>query len=364
MPSAKAIKRHLDEKPHLIAILILLLVTVWMASGVGASEQEAAAEKESTLAPKVKVALLTPTPLEKTLRFYGKSEPNKVAKVAAQVSGQLLSFAVKEGDFVTQGQVLAYLDKGVLEAQVASAKASISQAELEYAGLKKLSAKGLQDEVALARAKSQLMSAKSTHAQLQLMLTRSTVTAPFSGVVLGYHVEPGDYLGMGDVILHMADMNPLVVRADVTALEVAALNQGQSAKVNMQGQTFDANIAFVAPVADALTNTFKVEAHIANPDNRLRAGFSSELAVTLEKAPAVKISPAFLALDDLGNIGVKTLDENDRVNFTPVDVAHADDTGVYLWGISEGLRVITLGQGFVRTGDKVTPVLASTEEGK
>ncbi len=53
---------------------------------------------------------------------------------------------------------------------------------------------------------------------------------------------------------------------------------------------------------------------------------------------------------------MKTVDEQDRVVFLPVRVARSTSDGLWVTGIPKGTRVITVGQGFVRAGDKVIAV--------
>ncbi len=67
---------------------------------------------------------------------------------------------------------------------------------------------------------------------------------------------------------------------------------------------------------------------------------------------AVKITAAMLALDEEGNLGVKTL-RNEHVEFVPIQLVKAEDDGVWLSGLGERVDIIVLGQGFVRDGDQV-----------
>ena len=70
---------------------------------------------------------------------------------------------------------------------------------------------------------------------------------------------------------------------------------------------------------------------------------------------AIKISPALLALDEQGNIGVKSVKES-IVQFTPIEIIKSDSDGIWLTGLGEQADIIVLGQGFVRAGDKVEAI--------
>ncbi len=93
---------------------------------------------------------------------------------------------------------------------------------------------------------------------------------------------------------------------------------------------------------------------------KYKAGFSTQLNIELPTEPAMLLSPAFMALDEQGNIGVKVVNDDNIVEFKSVNLAKSTEQGVWLWGLGEQANVITLGQGFVRAGDKVEPVFTGT----
>ncbi|MGB0986052.1 MAG: efflux RND transporter periplasmic adaptor subunit [Pseudoalteromonas spongiae] len=356
------LRTQLNEKPYIIAIFITVFIILWMMSGGSNANEQSTSESQQRIA-KVKVETLHAKPINRSLQLYGRTEPNKVARVAARQEGEVIEILVKEGQFVEQGTVILKLDKSDLDSQITAAKALLEQSEVEYQGALKLKQKGLNDQSALARAKASLEQAKASLANLELSLKRTEIKAPFSGVINQRLVELGDYLGRGDPILELADLNPLVVRADVTQKEVMGLSVGQSVSgLFINNKTYSGKIRYIASVADEGTNTFKIEAAFDNPNMQYRAGFSTQLDITYDEVNAIHLSPAFMALDEDGNIGVKTVDNNNRVVFSPIDVVKSEASGVWMAGLGESANVITLGQGFVRIGDTVEPVFANEQE--
>ena len=362
MHALKKLTKLLNEKPYIIAIFISLFIVLWMVSGGSNASEDTNAQLEQVIA-KVKVETLHAEKINRSLQLYGRTEPNKVARVAAREPGEVIQILVKEGQFVEQGQVILKLDESDLAQQISAAKALLEQREVEYQGALKLKQKGLNDQSALARAKSGLEQAKASLANLELSLSRTEIRAPFSGVINQRLVELGDYLGRGDPILELADLNPLVVRANVTQKEVMGLKLGQQVSgLFINNKTYPGNIRYIASVADEGTNTFKIEAAFENPNMQYRAGFSTQLDVTFDEVSAIHLSPAFMALDEEGNIGVKTVNSDNRVVFSAIDIVKSEPTGVWMAGLGEKANVITLGQGFVRIGDVVDPVFANEQE--
>jgi multidrug efflux system membrane fusion protein len=61
-------------------------------------------------------------------------------------------------------------------------------------------------------------------------------------------------------------------------------------------------------------------------------------------------------------VGVKAVDDHDRVQFYPIEIVDSSNAGISVEGLPEEVRVITVGQGFVSVGERVVPVLAPPAE--
>jgi multidrug efflux system membrane fusion protein len=122
------------------------------------------------------------------------------------------------------------------------------------------------------------------------------------------------------------------------------------------GQTVQGRVRYVGSRSDPATRTFTVELEVRNPSGRMAAGVSAELRIGLEHVLAHRVPASLLALDEAGVLGVKAVDEQGRVVFHPAEVMRADADSLWLGGLPERLRLITVGQGFVNPGAAVTPV--------
>jgi multidrug efflux system membrane fusion protein len=127
------------------------------------------------------------------------------------------------------------------------------------------------------------------------------------------------------------------------------------------GETVRGRLSFVGAMADDQTRTFRVELEVPNPDRRIVEGISAELRLPVAELPAHRVSPAILTLTDDGKIGVKTVNAENIVEFHPVQIVGDGPDGVWLAGLPERLRFITVGQDFVLTGQKVEPVPETVE---
>jgi len=363
----------LTQRPYIIAMIISLVLVLWMASGPSAAEQKAAIQAEKTpqsstnakVKAQVKVETRYGSNVHKTIELYGRTEPDRIATLKAEVRGKIIKVLAKRGAKVKKGQAIAQIALNDLPAQLTRSQALLTQREVEYQGALKLSKKGYQGKVQLAQAFAALESVKSDIQGLELDIANTLIKAPFDGILNTRYVEVGDYVASGDDIAMVADLDPLIIRAHVTEQQIAKLSVGQAAQVTLlKGQTRQGKVRYIASVGDDATNTFKIEVTIPNDsmDNKaqLLAGLSSELSIALEEVSAIKISPALLALDEQGNIGVKSV-QNAIVQFTPINIIKSESDGIWLTGLGDKAEIITLGQGFVRAGDRVEAIYSDNK---
>ena len=348
------------ERPYIIALFITLILVLWMLSGVmNANELPDSKSKQVDIIAKVKVETLHAEVVNDNVTLYGRTEPQQTATLKAEIYGKIEKVLAKRGAPVKKGDVIAHIATNDLDAKLAYSRSLLKQREIEYKGALKLNADGYQGQVQVSGAEANLAAAKAEVKRLEIALANTVIRAPFDGVMNTRYIEEGDYVQIGDNIAMIADLQPLVVRGFVTEKQVSQLAVNQQANIQLldKGQV-SGHLRYIASVADEETNTFKVEVTIDNPDLALLAGISSEINIPLKAVDAIKISPALLALDESGNIGVKTVDNN-KVVFTPIAVVKSESGGIWLSGLGKQADVITLGQGFVRAGDTVNPVYAT-----
>lgn len=352
-----SIVTKIQQQPAWIALFIFIALCLWVASGhitaQDAAPQRASQKVELT---KVKVETLYAEQVSREISLYGRTEPDRLATLRAEVKGQVTDIYAQEGQIVKQGQKILALDSNDLIAQLRSANSVLKQREIELEGAESLGQKGFQSQSALAQASANVDMAKAEIERLELALKKTIITAPFDGVLNQRQVEVGDLLKDGDTIATIVDLDPMIITADVTENWIQYLTLGQRAFGRLTtGQITEGQIRYISSVSNQGTNTFNLEVQVANPNGELLAGMSTELTIPLKQDWAIKITPAVMALDERGNLGVKTVNGN-IVEFTQIDIVKSDSEGVWLAGLGQQAQVITRGHGFVRHGDEVQAI--------
>ncbi|MEQ1522333.1 MAG: efflux RND transporter periplasmic adaptor subunit, partial [Aestuariivirga sp.] len=139
---------------------------------------------------------------------------------------------------------------------------------------------------------------------------------------------------------------------------VSYVVEGMTAKAKLAtGEEVDGKVSFISKTADLATRTFKVELEVANPGERMREGVTAELSVGLPPQLAQKLPGSVLILNEAGKFGVRVLNADNTTQFTPVDVIAQENDGMWVTGLGSSVSLVTLGQDYVRDGEKVEPII-------
>lgn len=307
--------------------------------------------------PAVQATHFEQVPVKRTLTLYGTTETDRTVTVSAELAARVIDISAERGQLMTAGEEIIRLREGSLKAQLSSAQAQIRQAEQDYQSALSLQKKKHIADNQIIQLEAALAEALSQKEQLQTQWDNTQIKAPISGILNKRHVEIGDFIDKGKPVAEILDLDPLVVSVDVPQNHINHFKPGQKSMVRfLGGQAIEATIRFIDRQANASTRTFSVELIIPNPDMKVPAGLSVEADLLMEEVLALEISPAWLALDETGQPGIKWVTTANRVQFTPVDVVKSESNRLWVTGIPEQARIITRGQGFVRAGDHVDVV--------
>ncbi len=351
-----------------IAASLVAGLGVWLLTG-------ALTARHDVNTPNTSVAGMKATPMKVRVRdsvarqvtrrivVQGQLEPKRTLELRAETPGTVSEVNVAKGLPVDAGAVLVTLALEDRRERLAEAEALLVQRRAELDAARKLEQKGLQSENALRRSEADMAAAKAALAAAQLDLQRIRIRAPFAGVLNERPVEQGDLVERGDVVATLVEVSRLLATAQVPQRAVGGLSIGDIVQVlPAGGKPVDGRITYISGVADADTRSFRIEAEVANPKRTLAAGMSATLQIPLETVSAHSVSPALLTLGNDGEVGVMTVNSNDRVVFHAVRLVRTESGEAWVAGLPEEAQLITLGQGFVTEGQEVEPVDESAVE--
>ncbi|MDG1438223.1 MAG: efflux RND transporter periplasmic adaptor subunit, partial [Emcibacteraceae bacterium] len=245
------------------------------------------------------------------------------------------------------------------EANYAESVALVKQRQLEFAASEKLFAQGHRSETQHSAAKSGLDASLARSTRMKIDLENTTIKAPFNGVINDRPIEVGDYMKIGESCAMIVEEDPFLVVADISEKQISQARVGDIAHAILQnGRRLDGKIRYVSAVADKNTRTFRVELEVQNPNKDIRDGITAELFLRGDEMQAQKISAATLVLNDKGLVGVRVVDNNNRVQFNETEILGNHEDGIWISGLPSDVKIITEGHEFVKAGEIVNPILA------
>lgn len=213
--------------------------------------------------------------------FSGTFEPNLETKLSAELQGKINAVFVDVGDFVQKGQPLIQLDNSLLKLQLEGIEVQIEGLELDvrrYTILTKADAiQGVQLEKTLLALKA----AKIQKATLAEQIQKTTIKAPFSGVVTAKLTEQGAFAAPGLPLLQITDIAVLKFTINIPETDLALFQIGKSYTITpdvMQNELINGKMYMVGSKANA-GNSYAIQFKINNTDLSLKAGMFGKVIV-------------------------------------------------------------------------------------
>lgn len=354
---------------HFAALLITAIIGIWMYYGdvkIGGQSEDTNSNKPiaernleiSSELFKVSYAILTPESRAKTVTLRGRTKEDAIVPVRAETNGIIEQRLVNRGDFVEKAQLVCVIARGAREVSLESAKARLSQVEAEYEANQKLIKKGFATDARLRQIRFDLNAAKAQMKQAEIELSHTEIKANASGVVQDPIAEPGDVINIGDTCVTLVDRDPMFFTGQLSETDINDVKTGMKVDVTLvTGVVTKGTITYIAPSTDPQTRTFLTDIRLDSTNTNIQGGLTASAAIELAETSAYKISPSWLTLADNGDLGVKTITQENIVEFTPVKVLSQTNQGFWIEGLKPDVRVITMGQEYVISGEEVEPVL-------
>ncbi|MDJ0627551.1 MAG: efflux RND transporter periplasmic adaptor subunit [Rhodobacter sp.] len=341
-----------------VAVLMVLAITGWFASSIvlpsGDSESVTIERAPQPVTVAIRASRATEVP--EVFVAEGQAEPDRDTKVLAETSGEIAEVLLNRGDPVTADMVIARFDPRQRSAEFLRAKAELARVTRELRNAETLLDRGSATLDRVATLRAAFAAAEAGVAAAEQAVADTVLRAPFDGRLEDLWIDPGEFVPAGKAVARVVDRDPLTVRARIPQQSLHRIRTGQEAMIAfITGQIRKGVVSFVGANADPETRTFALEVEVENKEGEIPAGVSAEIRIPTGEAVAHFVSPAILALNETGVLGLKTVDKENRVAFYEVAILRAETNGIWVSGLPDTAQIITVGQGFVRTGEVVDP---------
>jgi macrolide-specific efflux system membrane fusion protein len=300
------------RRPTVLINAALALVAVGGALWAVQTVRGPATAEAGTGSPQQRVIPVTQGDVTASVSASGNVQSASTATANFVTSGTVTQIAVKVGDVVTKGQVLAKVDTTLVQAQLDTARANRTAAGANYTRVRNAGG----DAASLASASASVSSADAAVVSAQAAVDGTALTAPIAGTVTAVNGAIGSSSGGSSSgsgsnsgnganatgttgttgFITLADLNSLQVSANFAEADATRLKVGQEATITwsaLSGTRATGTVATVAPTATTQNNvnSYAVVVSIATPPAAVRLGQSTSVQVTVASASnAIRVS--------------------------------------------------------------------------
>ena len=389
----------------ILAVVFIVVVGRWRSSSGTAEPASTEREATESAAPNVitiddrtrdtiglQVQTVEQRPFADVIQATGIVTPNetRVAHVRLLAPGRVEQVHVRVGDRVQAGQPLltydnvdvgelvgdylgaaAAVDRAAADADVAKRALERATKLVDVGGLSRGEYERREAEHKRALAEVTTVRAAMTNIERKLQRfgldandlarlrtssgdaassSRTTVRAPFGGVVTAADVAPGEAVDTQRELFTIADLSTVWVIGDLYQKDIASVRRGQEAQITTEsypGETFIGRITHVSDMLDPSSRTAKVRCEVPNRDGRLKLQMFATMGIPTTTARDALVVPAAAVqqVDDDAVVFVQTGEESFEKRVVEVAAGNGGWVPV-LSGLKVGERVVTEG-GFM-----------------
>jgi len=313
-----------------------------------------------------KIPLITTFQLEEQefthfLELQGNVTTKNLLVIYPEYSGILTEVLVQEGQWVKKNQVLARIDDGGLSQQLAQLKIQLELAKTTFERQQRLWDQKIGSEMQYLQAKSNYDAQLQAIGQMEQQVSKTVVTAPFSGSIDDVITEQGSVVIPGQTpLMRIVNLDKMYIETDVPEKYVANITKNKKVEVEFPilNKRIDSKIRQVGDYINPDNRTFKVEISIPNKEKTIKPNLTAKLRIndySNDKAlliPQSVISEnasgeqyVYIVKDKKGNnegVAEKVVIQTGLTQGDVIEVLAGLEQGVEL--IQEGARSVNNGQ--------------------
>ncbi len=232
--------------------------------------------------PLVTTIKVEPQKFNHYLELQGNVQTKQNLVVYPETSGTLTHVYVKEGQPVTKGQLLAKIDDGGLSQQVAQLQIQADLAKTTFERQERLWNQNIGSEIQYLQAKSSYESQQQAVNQLKIMLAKTSVRAPFSGVIDDVITEQGSVVAPGQSqLMRIVNLNNMYIETNVPESYITSVTEGKSVQIDFPvlGKSITGVIRQAGNFINPANRTFKVEIAVPNEDRNIKPNLTAKLKI-------------------------------------------------------------------------------------
>ena len=240
-------------------------------------------------------------PYEHFVSFQGTLETDKNIVMYPEIPGLLKSIKVVEGQRVKKGDVLAIISDSGLVDQLQQLEIQLTLAKTTYERQNRLWEQKIGSEMQFLQAKTQYLSLEKSIAQMKDQVAKTTITAPFDGIVDHILADVGSSLAPGMTpVVRVINLDEMKVSAQIPEIHLNNIKKAAKVAVNIPvlNKTLPAEINAVGNFINPNNRSFRVEIGLENSIGDLKPNMTVMLNINDYKNETAILVPSKNILED------------------------------------------------------------------
>ncbi|MCB1124631.1 MAG: efflux RND transporter periplasmic adaptor subunit, partial [Verrucomicrobiae bacterium] len=287
---------------------------------------------------------------KQTLDAVGSLTAVQGVVVSTEIAGKVVQLNFDSGQMVEKGQILVELDTSTEQAQLAAARAEVQLTTVNLERAKKLRESNTVPQAELDSAEANYLSAKARMENIEAVITKMKVAAPFSGRLGIREIDLGQFINTGQAIVSLQSLDPIFVDFTFPQQWISRVAVDMPVEVHVDAfpsKIFKGTISAIDPQVNASTRTINLRATLSNEDGRLLPGMFAEVSVVLPEEDSLRVVPATSVLYNSYGNSVFVIREKDGKKIVEQQFVHLGEARGDFVSLSEGPAV---GSDIVSTG--------------
>jgi membrane fusion protein (multidrug efflux system) len=354
---------------RILITIVGLLIVVGVIAGIKVLQIRKMIDAGAQFAPPpetVTTAVVRSEAWESLLTAVGSLEAVQGVTIAAELPGKVVEIGFEAGTKVRKGDILLRQDVSSERAQLPGSEAAVELARLNLNRMRELLAQRIISPAELDSAVANHQQALAAADNIRASIAKKTIRAPFAGRLGIRQANLGQILREGDAIVSLQALEPIFVNFLLPQQQLGQLRVGMPIRLTTDAlpeEELHGAVSAISPEIDAATRNIRIQATVANEDEKLRPGMFASVAVELpEQSPGLVI-PATAVLyapySDSVFVVEEKADEKSgkkglllRQQFVRLGAKRGDFVAVTT-GLNEGETIVSTGVFKLRNGQGV-----------
>jgi membrane fusion protein (multidrug efflux system) len=277
-----------SKRPPVFAIVLLLALAAaalyfWQQRSAPLPTPQAAAPPAAMVLP-VKTALPQRQAVADTAEAVGSFIADESAWISAEISGRVSGIHFAEGQPVKAGELLVQLEPDEYRAALEQSRAQERLDQLSWQRTEAVRSRNLSSQQDLDEAEARWRQSQALVLRDQVLLRKTELRAPFSGVAGLRRVSPGDYVSAGQALVNVEALDRLKLDFTLPEHYAGRVAAGQTLQARVDaypGENFTGELYAVDPRLDEQSRSLRLRGRIANAERRLQPGMFAHLILSL-----------------------------------------------------------------------------------